>query len=57
LLKRCCAVTPKVSRNSKETLLPPAWKSTDLTLALIGGIAMTLMKETAPVKVGLAPGH
>jgi hypothetical protein len=23
----------KVSRNSKETLLPPAWKSTDLILA------------------------
>jgi hypothetical protein len=24
---------------------------------LIGGIAMALMPETAPVKVGLAPGH
>jgi MFS family permease len=35
--------------------LAPAWYMTGAVL--IGGIAMTLMKETAPVKVGLAPGH
>ena len=33
--------------------LAPAWYMTGAVL--IGGIAMTLMKETAPVKVGLAP--
>jgi MFS family permease len=35
--------------------LAPAWYMTGAVL--IGGIAMTLMPETAPVKVGLAPGH
>jgi MFS family permease len=35
--------------------LAPAWYMTGAVL--IGGIAMTLMNETAPVKVGLAPGH
>jgi len=35
--------------------LAPAWYMTGAVL--IGGIAMTLMKETAPVKVGLAPGR
>jgi MFS transporter, MHS family, citrate/tricarballylate:H+ symporter len=35
--------------------LAPAWYLTGAVL--IGGIAMTLMHETAPVKVGLAPGH
>jgi MHS family citrate/tricarballylate:H+ symporter-like MFS transporter len=35
--------------------LAPAWYITGAVL--IGGIAMTLMRETAPVKVGLAPGH
>jgi MHS family citrate/tricarballylate:H+ symporter-like MFS transporter len=35
--------------------LAPAWYMTGAVL--IGGIAMTLMRETAPVKVGLAPGH
>jgi len=35
--------------------LAPAWY---MTLAvLIGGIAMTLMHETAPIKKGLAPDH
>jgi hypothetical protein len=50
-------------RNLPETMhddltgspLAPAWYMTGAVL--IGGIAMTLMKETAPVKVGLAPGH
>jgi MHS family citrate/tricarballylate:H+ symporter-like MFS transporter len=35
--------------------LAPAWYMTGAVL--IGGIAMTLMQETAPVKVGLPPGH
>lgn len=35
--------------------LAPAWYMTGAVL--IGGIAMTLMRETAPVKAGLAPGH
>jgi MFS transporter, MHS family, citrate/tricarballylate:H+ symporter len=35
--------------------LAPAWYVTGAVL--IGGIAMTLMHETAPVKGGLAPGH
>ena len=35
--------------------LAPAWYLTGAVL--IGGIAMTLMHETAPVKVGLAPDH
>jgi MHS family citrate/tricarballylate:H+ symporter-like MFS transporter len=35
--------------------LAPAWYMTGAVL--IGGIAMTLMRETAPVKVGIAPGH
>ena len=35
--------------------LAPAWYMTGAVL--IGGIAMALMPETAPVKVGLAPGH
>jgi MHS family citrate/tricarballylate:H+ symporter-like MFS transporter len=35
--------------------LAPAWYMTGAVL--IGGIAMALMHETAPVKVGLAPGH
>jgi MHS family citrate/tricarballylate:H+ symporter-like MFS transporter len=35
--------------------LAPAWYLTGAVL--IGGIAMTLMHETAPVKVGVAPGH
>jgi MHS family citrate/tricarballylate:H+ symporter-like MFS transporter len=35
--------------------LVPAWYMTGAVL--IGGIAMTLMPETAPVKVGVAPGH
>jgi MHS family citrate/tricarballylate:H+ symporter-like MFS transporter len=35
--------------------LAPAWYMTGAVL--IGGIAMSLMRETAPVKVGLAPGH
>jgi MFS transporter, MHS family, citrate/tricarballylate:H+ symporter len=35
--------------------LAPAWYMTGAVL--LGGIAMMLMQETAPVKVGLAPGH
>jgi predicted MFS family arabinose efflux permease len=35
--------------------LVPAWYL--IGAVLIGGIAMTLMRETAPVKVGAAPGH
>jgi MHS family citrate/tricarballylate:H+ symporter-like MFS transporter len=35
--------------------LAPAWYMTGAVL--IGGIAMALMRETAPVKLGLAPGH
>jgi predicted MFS family arabinose efflux permease len=35
--------------------LAPAWYMTGAVL--IGGIAMWLMQETAPIKVGLAPGH
>jgi MFS transporter, MHS family, citrate/tricarballylate:H+ symporter len=35
--------------------LAPAWYMTGAVL--IGGIAMTLMRETAPVKVGPAPGR
>jgi MHS family citrate/tricarballylate:H+ symporter-like MFS transporter len=35
--------------------LAPAWYMTGAVL--IGGIAMALMQETAPVKAGLAPGH
>lgn len=35
--------------------LAPAWYMTGAVI--IGGIAMSLMRETAPVKVGLAPGH
>jgi MHS family citrate/tricarballylate:H+ symporter-like MFS transporter len=35
--------------------LAPAWYMTGAVL--IGGVAMTLMPETAPVKVGLARGH
>jgi len=35
--------------------LAPAWYLTGAVL--IGGIAMTFMRETAPVKVGVAPGH
>jgi MFS transporter, MHS family, citrate/tricarballylate:H+ symporter len=35
--------------------LAPAWYMTGAVL--IGGIAMTLMPETAPVKAGPAPGH
>lgn len=36
-------------------LLAPAWYMTGAVL--IGGVAMVLMRETAPVKVGVAPGH
>jgi MFS transporter, MHS family, citrate/tricarballylate:H+ symporter len=35
--------------------LAPAWYMTGAVI--IGGIAMSLMRETAPVKLGLAPGH
>jgi MHS family citrate/tricarballylate:H+ symporter-like MFS transporter len=35
--------------------LAPAWYMTGAVL--VGGIAMWLMRETAPVKVGIAPGH
>jgi MFS transporter, MHS family, citrate/tricarballylate:H+ symporter len=35
--------------------LAPAWYLTGAVV--IGGIAMALMHETAPVKAGLAPGH
>jgi MFS transporter, MHS family, citrate/tricarballylate:H+ symporter len=35
--------------------LAPAWYMTGAVL--IGGLAMWLMQETAPVKVGIAPGH
>ena len=35
--------------------LVPAWYMT--AAVLIGGIAMTLMRETAPVRMGLAPGR
>jgi MFS family permease len=35
--------------------LAPAWYMTGAVI--VGGIAMSLMRETAPVKVGLAPGH
>jgi MHS family citrate/tricarballylate:H+ symporter-like MFS transporter len=35
--------------------LAPAWYMTGAVI--VGGIAMWLMRETAPVKVGLAPGH
>jgi MFS family permease len=35
--------------------LAPAWYMTGAVI--IGGIAMSLMRETAPVKVGLAPSH
>jgi MHS family citrate/tricarballylate:H+ symporter-like MFS transporter len=35
--------------------LAPAWYMTGAVI--IGGFAMSRMRETAPVKVGLAPGH
>jgi MFS transporter, MHS family, citrate/tricarballylate:H+ symporter len=35
--------------------LAPAWYMTGAVF--IGGLAMWLMQETAPVKVGIAPGH
>jgi predicted MFS family arabinose efflux permease len=35
--------------------LAPAWYMTGAVL--IGGIAMALMRETAPVRVGIVPGH
>ena len=35
--------------------LAPAWYMTGAVI--IGGIAMALMRETAPVTVGIAPGH
>jgi MHS family citrate/tricarballylate:H+ symporter-like MFS transporter len=35
--------------------LAPAWYMTGVVL--VGGIAMLLMQETAPVKVGLPPGQ